>query len=47
MTSIGKAPEVTAFTSDELIELHKKTGFKIFDVWKYKKGELFLIAQKK
>jgi ubiquinone/menaquinone biosynthesis C-methylase UbiE len=47
MTSIGKAPELTAFTSDELIELHKKTGFKIFDAWKYKKGELFLIAQKK
>ena len=46
MTSIGKAPEITEFTADELIELHKKVGFKIYDVWKYKKGELFLIAQK-
>lgn len=46
MTSIGKAPEVTKFTSNELIELHKKVGFKIYDAWKYKKGELFLIAQK-
>lgn len=46
MTSIGKAPEITKFTSNELIELHKKIGFKIYDIWKYKKGELFLIAQK-
>lgn len=46
MTSIGKAPEITAFTADELINLHKKVGFKIYDIWKYKKGELFLIAQK-
>lgn len=46
MTSIGKAPEITKFTADELIDLHKKTGFKIYDAWKYKKGELFLIAQK-
>ncbi|MDP7321507.1 MAG: class I SAM-dependent methyltransferase [Bacteriovoracaceae bacterium] len=46
MTSIGKAPEITKFTADELIELHKKVGFKIYDVWRYKKGELFLIAQK-
>jgi ubiquinone/menaquinone biosynthesis C-methylase UbiE len=46
MTSIGKAPQITEFTADELIELHKKVGFKIYDVWKYKKGELFLIAQK-
>jgi len=46
MTSIGKAPEITEFTADELIELHKKIGFKIYDVWKYKRGELFLIAQK-
>jgi ubiquinone/menaquinone biosynthesis C-methylase UbiE len=46
MTSIGKAPEITEFTADELIELHKKVGFKVYDVWKYKKGELFLIAQK-
>ena len=46
MTSIGKAPEITKFTADELIELHKKVGFKVYDVWKYKKGELFLIAQK-
>jgi ubiquinone/menaquinone biosynthesis C-methylase UbiE len=46
MTSIGKAPEITKFTADELIELHKKVGFKIYDIWKYKKGELFLIAQK-
>ena len=46
MTSIGKAPETTKFSSDELIELHKKTGFKIYDAWKYKKGELFLIARK-
>lgn len=46
MTSIGKAPEITKFTADELINLHKKVGFKIYDSWKYKKGELFLIAQK-
>jgi ubiquinone/menaquinone biosynthesis C-methylase UbiE len=46
MTSIGKAPDITKFTADELIDLHKKTGFKVYDVWKYKKGELFLIAQK-
>ena len=46
MTSIGKAPQITEFTTDELIELHKKVGFKVYDVWKYKKGELFLIAQK-
>ena len=46
MTSIGKAPEITKFTSEELIELHKKVGFKVYDAWKYKKGELFLIAQK-
>lgn len=46
MTSIGKAPEITKFTSNELIELHKKTGFKIYDAWTYKKGELFLIVQK-
>lgn len=46
MTSIGKAPKVTTFSSTELIELHKKAGFKIYDAWKYKKGELFLIAQK-
>jgi len=44
--SVGKAPKVTQFTSNELIELHKKTGFKIYDAWTYKKGELFLIAQK-
>ncbi len=47
MTSIGKAPDITLFSADELIELHKVTGFKLYDVWKYKKGELFLIAQKK
>lgn len=46
MTSIGKAPEITEFTADELIELHKRIGFKVYDAWKYKKGELFLIAQK-
>ena len=46
MTSIGKAPEITKFTSDELIELHKKIGFKVYDAWSYKKGELFLIAKK-
>lgn len=46
MTSIGKAPEITKFTADELIELHKKVGFKVYDAWRYKKGELFLIAQK-
>lgn len=46
MTFMGKAPYVDQFTSDELIELHKKVGFKIIDPWKYKKGELFLIAQK-
>lgn len=46
MTAIGKAPEINKFTSNELIELHKKVGFKIYDAWKYKKGELFLIAQK-
>lgn len=46
MTSIGKAPEITEFTADELIELHKRVGFKVYDVWKYKNGELFLIAQK-
>ena len=46
MTTIGKAPVVTQFSADELIDLHKKVGLKIYDVWKYKKGELFLIAQK-
>ena len=46
LTSVGKAPEITKFSAEELIELHKKTGFKIYDVWAYKKGELFLIAQK-
>ena len=46
LTSVGKAPEITKFTANELIELHKKTGFKIYDAWTYKKGELFLIAQK-
>lgn len=46
MTSIGKAPSITKFTADELIEMHKKTGFKIYDAWRYKKGELFLIVKK-
>ena len=46
MTSIGKAPNITSFTADELILLHKEIGLKIYDAWKYKKGELFLIAQK-
>lgn len=46
LTSVGKAPLITKFTADELIELHKKSGFKIYDAWAYKKGELFLIAQK-
>ncbi len=46
MTSIGKAPVINAFSSDELIDLHKSVGFKIYDAWRYKKGELFLIAQK-
>lgn len=46
MTSIKKAPEITVFSSDELIDLHKRIGFKVYDAWKYKKGELFLIAQK-
>ncbi len=46
MTSIGKAPVINAFSSDELIELHKSVGFKIYDAWRYKKGELFLVAQK-
>jgi ubiquinone/menaquinone biosynthesis C-methylase UbiE len=46
MTSVGKAPDITKFTADELIQLHKKVGFKVYDAWKYKKGELFLIAQK-
>lgn len=46
LASVGKAPEITKFTANELIELHKKTGFKICDTWSYKKGELFLIAQK-
>jgi ubiquinone/menaquinone biosynthesis C-methylase UbiE len=46
MTSIGKAPSITKFTADELIEMHKNTGFKIYDAWRYKKGELFLIVKK-
>ncbi len=46
MTFIGKAPVINAFSSDELIELHKSVGFKIYDAWRYKKGELFLVAQK-
>ena len=45
-TAIGKAPAITKFTANELIDLHMNSGFKIFDSWKYKKGELFLIAQK-
>lgn len=45
-TALGKAPNITKFTADELIDLHKRTGFKVYDAWKYKKGELFLIAQK-
>lgn len=46
LSYIGKAPEITIFSSEELINLHKKVGFKIYDIWKYKNGELFLIAQK-
>ncbi|MCJ8278133.1 MAG: class I SAM-dependent methyltransferase [Bdellovibrionales bacterium] len=46
ITSMGKAPEITKFTANELINLHKEAGFKIYDAWNYKKGELFLIAQK-
>ncbi|EQC47536.1 class I SAM-dependent methyltransferase [Bacteriovorax sp. Seq25_V] len=46
LASVGKAPEITTFTANEMIELHKQTGFKIYDAWSYKKGELFLIAQK-
>ena len=46
LTSVGKAPQITNFTADELIDLHKRCGFKVYDAWKYKKGELFLIAQK-
>jgi ubiquinone/menaquinone biosynthesis C-methylase UbiE len=46
MESFGKAPYIEKFTANEMIELHKTTGFKIYDMWKYKKGELFLIAQK-
>ena len=46
LTSVGKAPEITNFTADELIDLHKRIGFKVYDAWKYKKGELFLIAKK-
>ncbi|NQY99887.1 MAG: class I SAM-dependent methyltransferase [Bdellovibrionales bacterium] len=46
MTSIGKAPKITKFTADELIDMHKSIGFKVYDAWVYKKGELFLIAQK-
>lgn len=46
LTSIGKAPRITQFTAKELIDLHKKSGFKVYDAWTYKKGELFLIAQK-
>ncbi|NRA68901.1 MAG: class I SAM-dependent methyltransferase [Pseudobacteriovorax sp.] len=46
LTSVGKAPKITKFTANELIELHKKSGFKIYDAWPCKKGELFLIAQK-
>lgn len=42
----GKAPAINSFTSQELIDLHESVGFKIIDPWKYKKGELFLIAQK-
>ncbi|MBK24613.1 MAG: SAM-dependent methyltransferase [Halobacteriovorax sp.] len=47
LKAVGKAPEITEFSANELIELHKKIGFKIYDAWAYKKGELFLIAQKK
>lgn len=47
LTTVGRAPEITKFTSNELIELHKNVGFKVYDAWKYKKGELFLIAQKR
>ena len=46
LSSVGKAPEITKFTANELIELHKRVGFKVYDAWTYKKGELFLIAQK-
>tara|TARA_Y100000768_G_scaffold384195_1_gene367777 strand:+ start:10024 stop:10638 length:615 start_codon:yes stop_codon:yes gene_type:complete len=46
MTSIGKAPKITKFSANELIELHKTVGFKVYDAWRYKKGELFLIVQK-
>ena len=46
MTSIGKAPFISKFTADELIGMHKQAGFKIYDAWKYKKGELFLIVKK-
>ncbi|MCR9205575.1 MAG: class I SAM-dependent methyltransferase [Halobacteriovoraceae bacterium] len=42
----GKAPDINSFTSQELIHLHQSLGFKIIDPWKFKKGELFLIAQK-
>ena len=46
LESMGKAPKITPFTANELIELHKKSGLKVYDSWNYKKGELFLIAQK-
>ncbi len=46
MKALGKAPSVNVFTAAELIETHKRDGFQNFDAWHYKKGELFLIAEK-
>lgn len=43
---IGFAPYVNFFSGDELIDLHKNVGFSIDYEWRYKKGEIFLIAKK-
>ncbi len=43
---IKVAPPINYFSADELVDLHKKVGFTIDFDWRYKKGELFLIAKK-
>ncbi|MEL0066926.1 MAG: class I SAM-dependent methyltransferase [Gammaproteobacteria bacterium] len=46
MQFFGKAPAVNAFSSSELVNLHTACGFEIVERWDYKKGELYLVAQK-
>lgn len=42
----GAAPRPNIFSADELIEQHKRAGFSIEHEWRFKRGEIFLVAKK-